>query len=84
MAIKPTGNFSIAGVKDFPDQQYISDWAAEAAKFMSKVGIITGDDNGYFMPKATTSVQEAEGYGMATREQAIAISVRTYNKVPTF
>lgn len=81
-AIYPQGNYSVAGVKDFPDQKYISDWAIEAAKYMNKMGILTGDAQGNFMPKATTPKQEADGYGMATREQAVALSVRTYNKAP--
>ena len=81
-AIKPGGDFSIAGVKDFPDQKYISSWAADATKYMYKTGIITGDSNGNFMPKAATAAQEAAGYGMATREQAIALSIRTYEKTP--
>jgi len=48
---------------------------------MSKIGVITGNAKGEFMPKATTSAQEAAGYGMATREQAIAMSVRSYDKL---
>ena len=80
-AIKPDGDYSIAGIKDFPDQKFISTWAVDATKYMSKMGIITGDAQGNFMPKATTSVQEAAGYGMATREQAIALTVRTYEKI---
>ncbi len=82
-AIKPDEDFSVEGIKDFPDQKYISGWAVEATKYMSKTGIITGDTGGYFMPKATTTAQEAKGYGMATREQAIAMSVRTYEKIPS-
>ncbi|MGE5544766.1 MAG: S-layer homology domain-containing protein [Bacillota bacterium] len=81
-AIHPQGDYSVAGVKDFPDQKYISSWAVEATKYMSKTGIITGDAKGNFMPKATTPAQVAAGYGMATREQAIALSVRTYEKTP--
>lgn len=80
-AINPDGDYSIAGVKDFPDQKYISGYAVEATKYMSKMGIIAGDAKGNFMPKATTSAQEATGYGMATREAAIALSVRTYEKI---
>lgn len=76
------GDYSIAGVKDFPDQKDISEWANEATKYMSKIGIITGDGRGNFMPKAVTPAQEAAGYGMATREQAIALSLRTYDKSP--
>jgi len=79
-AINPEGDYSIAGVKDFPDQKYISSWAVEATKYMSKIGIITGNNAGEFMPKATTTAQEAAGYGMATREQAIAMSFRSYEK----
>ncbi|MDP4092775.1 MAG: S-layer homology domain-containing protein [Bacillota bacterium] len=82
-AIKPDGNFSIVGIKDFPDQKNISAWAVEAAKYMSKAGIITGDNNGNFMPKAITSAQKAKGYGMATREQAIAMCMRTYKNIPS-
>ncbi|MDF2891182.1 MAG: hypothetical protein K0R80_1549 [Clostridia bacterium] len=80
-AIKPDGDYNIAGVKDFPDQKYISNWAVDATKYMSKVGIITGDTKGNFMPKASTTAQEAAGYGKATREQAIALSLRTYEKM---
>lgn len=76
-AIKP-GDYSIEGIKDFPDQKYISAWAVDATKYMSKLGIIKGDSSGNFMPKATTTVQEAKGYGMATREAAILMTVRTY------
>ena len=79
-AIKPDGDYSVMGVKDFPDQRYISKYAVEATKYMSKIGVITGDAKGNFMPKATTTVQEAAGYGMATREQAIALAIRTFEK----
>ena len=86
-AIHPQGDYSITGVKitgvkDFPDQKNISPWANEATKYMNKIGVITGDAQGNFMPKATTPAQEAAGYGMATREQAIALSVRTHDKAP--
>ncbi len=79
--IKPDGDYSTAGVKEFPDQKYISSWAVEATKYMSKIGIISGNKEGEFMPKAATTAQETAGYGMATREQAIAMSMRTYEKI---
>jgi len=78
-AIAPDADYSIAGVKDFPDQKYISSWAVEATKYMSKQGIIKGDTAGNFMPKATTTAQTAAGYGMATREAAVLMTVRTYD-----
>jgi hypothetical protein len=80
-AIAPSADYSIAGVPDFPDQKDIDSWAAESTKYMSKLGIIKGDDKGYFMPKATTTGQEASGYGTATREAALLMSVRTYDAI---
>ncbi len=77
--LRPKGDYSVAGVKNFPDQKLIADYAVEATKYMAKTGIITGDAAGNFMPKATTSAQQAAGYGMATREQAVALAIRTYN-----
>jgi len=76
--IAPNADYSVAGVKDFPDQKDISSWAVDGTKYMSKLGIIKGDDAGNFMPKATTTAQTAAGYGMATREAAILMTVRTY------
>ncbi len=80
-AIAPGGSYSIAGIKDFPDQKNISAYAVEGAKYMSKLGIIKGDNNGNFMPKATTTAQEATGYGAATREASILMSVRSYDQI---
>lgn len=81
-AIAPDADYSIAGVKDFPDQKDISDWAVEGTKYMFKLGIIKGDNSGNFMPKAVTTAQEAAGYGMATREAAVLMTVRTFDKLP--
>ncbi|HQD41507.1 MAG TPA: S-layer homology domain-containing protein [Bacillota bacterium] len=80
-AIAPDADYSIAGVADFPDQKDISDWAVEGTKYMFKLGIIKGDSNGNFMPKAITTAQQAAGYGMATREAAVLMTVRTYEKM---
>ncbi|NLT12703.1 MAG: S-layer homology domain-containing protein [Clostridiales bacterium] len=77
-AIAPNADYSVAGVKDFPDQKDISSWAVDGTKYMSKLGIIKGDTSGNFMPKSTTTAQIAAGYGMATREAAILMTVRTY------
>ena len=78
-AIAPDGDYSIDGVPDFPDQKDIDSWAADGAKYMSKLGIIKGDSKGNFMPKALTTAQQAANSGTATREAAVLMSVRTYN-----
>lgn len=80
-AISPNGEYSADGVPDFPDQKYIDSWAVDATKYMSKVGIIKGDSLGNYMPRATTTVQEAAGYGMATREAAILMAIRTFENI---
>ncbi len=78
-AISPNADYTVTGIKNFPDQKDISPWALEGAMYMSNLGIIKGDTSGNFMPKATTTAQTAAGYGMATREAAILMTVRTYD-----
>lgn len=77
--IAPNADYSITSVLDFPDQKDIDSWAVEGTKYMSKLGIIKGDTKGNFMPKATTTAQQAAGYGTATREAAVLMSIRTYD-----
>ncbi len=75
----PGADFSTAGAPTFTDEKNISSWAIEHVKYMSKLEIIKGTD-GKFMPKAVTSAEIASGYANTTREQAIAMSLRTFNK----
>ncbi len=77
-AIVPNADYSVLGVNDFPDQKDISPWAVDGAKYMSKLGIIKGDTAGNFMPKPITVAQATAGFGMAAREAAILMTVRTY------
>jgi len=78
--ITPVGGFSTAEAPSFSDQKDISSWAMEHVLFMARLGIIKGTD-GKFMPKAVTDAQKASGYATTTREQAIAMSVRSYDKM---
>lgn len=80
-AIKPESDYSVVGLKDFPDQKHISEFAIIPTKYMAKLGIIKGDASGNFMPKAITSSEIAAGYGRATREAALLMSVRTYEQL---
>lgn len=77
-AIAPGGDYRVDGAKPFADQQHISGWALDAARYMSLKGIVKGDPSGNFMPKAVTTDQIAKNYGLATREAAIIMSKRTY------
>ncbi len=80
-AIAPGANYSTAGVPDFPDQAHIASWAVEGTKYMSKIKIILGDTNGNFMPKPLTPEHEATNYGMASREAAVLMAIRTFEKI---
>ncbi len=66
------------GVKKFADDNEISDYAKPSVYYMVKMGIINGVDETHFAPRNTTTEQEAAGYASATREQAIALSLRTF------
>lgn len=75
----PTADFSTTSALSFKDEAKISSWALEHVKYMSKAGIIKGTD-GNFMPRAITSAEIAQGYANTTREQAIAMSVRSFEE----
>lgn len=67
-ALKPGADLSTTGAPSFADEKQISGWALNNVKFMSKNGFILGS-NGKFSPKGT-----------CTREQAVLIAVRVYEK----
>lgn len=69
------------GVTQFDDDAQISGYAKPSVYFMAKYGIIKGGGNNKFAPRNTTSAEAAAGYANATREQALAISNRTFENV---
>ena len=60
----------------FADDADISGWAKDSVYFMAANKIINGVGDNRFVPRNTTTDQEARGYANATREQALAIAVR--------
>lgn len=66
------------GAPTFEDDADISDFAKPSVYYMANVGIIKGVDKTHFAPKSLTTEQEAAGYATATREQAVALSLRVY------
>ena len=82
-ALNEDGNFAFNYTMPpkFKDDAKISDWAKPSVYFMVTHGIISGVGDNNFAPKATTSAEEAANYASATREQAIAISVRMSEKL---
>lgn len=68
-----------SGVKAFADDGDISLYAKPSVYYMTKMGIIKGVDATHFAPRSTTKEQESRGYATATREQAIALSLRIYH-----
>ncbi len=67
-----------SGVPKFADDAYISDFAKPSVYYMTKMNIIAGVDSTHFAPQNITPAQEAQGYATATREQAIALSLRIF------
>lgn len=63
------GDFSAVNAPTFTDQKDISSWAQEHVSYMTKLGIIKGS-GGKFDPLSFT-----------TREQAIAMTLRTFNNL---
>lgn len=74
--IAPDADYSNTGAPTFADQGDISGWALNDCLYISKLGIIKGS-SGKFMPRAVTKAQVAAGYANTSREQAIAMSVRS-------
>lgn len=73
------GQFALdtSGVKPFADDPLISAYAKPSVYFMVKHSVINGVGDNKFAPKYTTSQEEAIGYAMATREQALVMSLRS-------
>ncbi len=65
----------------FKDDTKISDWAKPSVYFMVTHGIISGVGDNNFAPKVSTPAELAANYASATREQALAISVRMTEKL---
>ena len=65
-------NLSSAADPVFKDNEKISDWAKQSVAILKKNGIVNGDSNGYFNPKAIT-----------TTEQVISVLMQTQSTSPT-
>ena len=66
------------GVKKYADDADISAYAKPSVYYLTKMGILKGVSETHFAPKNTTTEEEAIGYATATREQAIALSLRIF------
>ena len=73
-----------SNVKKFDDDLEISDYAKDAVYFMYSVGIINGIGKNRFAPKNTTEYQKSIDYASATREQAIVMANRIYERKGSF
>lgn len=81
--IETDDNYTInySGVQKFADDNDISDYAKPSVYFMVKYGVLSGIGNNLFAPKNTTPTQEATKYANATREQAIVMSLRSFENL---
>jgi len=67
-----------SGVTKFADDGDISDYAKPSVYYLTKLGIIKGIDATHFAPRNISPRDETLGYATATREQAIALSLRIF------
>lgn len=65
--INPNADMSIAGAPIFADEKEIESYFVNNVKFMAKNGLISGVGNNKFVPKASS-----------TREQAVLVALRVY------
>lgn len=68
-AINPSFDVKVASSIKFNDESEMDSWAIEAVKYLNEQGIIQGVGNNRINPKGNTS-----------REQAILLTNRTFNK----
>lgn len=69
--------------KKFDDDAYISDYAKPSVYFMVKKQVIKGLTSTTFGPRNVTTYEEAIGYANASREQALIMAVRMFQKLQT-
>ena len=74
--------FDRSSIRTFDDDAEISMYAKNSVYFMAYNNIIKGvnETGTIFAPRNTTSSHDAIGYANATREQAIILSIRMFNK----
>ena len=70
-----------SGTTPFADDRDISGYAKPSVYFMVKNEVIKGIAPNIFGPRNVTSAQEAIGYANASREQALIMAVRMFNKL---
>ncbi len=81
--IENDDNYTInySGVQKFADDDQISEYAKPSVYFLVKYGVLSGVGNNMFAPKNSTPAQEAAGYANATREQAVVMSLRSFQNL---
>jgi hypothetical protein len=70
-----------SGTTPFADDASISAYAKPSVYFMVKNAIIKGTSATTFSPRNLTSAQTAIGYANASREQALIMAVRMFQKL---
>ena len=80
--VAPLADYSVSESVVITDFDKVSSWAGQQVKYLYTHGIVTGGDDSTFMPRPVTDAQKAAGYGMATREQCVAVVSRLYKALP--
>ena len=78
----PLADFTVSDLPDIPDIELISESAKPAVQYLYSRGIINGGKNHIFMPRPVSNSQKTSGYGIATREQCVAVAYRVFKSLP--
>jgi len=80
--VAPLADYSLSETPVIPDIENISSFAKQSVMYLYSRGIIVGGNNHVFMPRPVTDGQVKSHYGIATREQCVAVVNRILKALP--
>ena len=78
----PLADYNVSEPPFIPDIEQISNFAKQSVEYLYSRGIIVGGTNHVFIPRPITENQIELYYGMATREQCVAVANRVFKALP--
>jgi len=80
--VAPLADYSVSETPDIPDADGISSFAERSVMYLYSRGILVGGDGHVFMPRPVTGEEIKSNYGVATREQCVAVANRIFGALP--
>jgi len=80
--VAPLADYSVPEPPVIPDIGEVSSFAEQSVAYLYSRGIMVGGAGHVFMPRPSTGGQRQPNYGMATREQCVAVANRILKALP--